>query len=173
VVLFARDASGSTAPFEQLYKRFVFDMKTLIKSNYDNVQFVYIVFDTEAHVMKSEADFFRASLGGGTSYKAGVDKTVEVMEADFPEKDWDRFPFIIGDLGDWFNPETQESYQNMIDLSSFSGTVKGGWGLDEFLSGMEQLAAENEYFGFTNMGENPQGYTIDHLRELLKNKDDD
>ena len=171
VILFARDASASTWGYEELYKRFIFDMKTLIKSNYKNAKFVYIIFDTKAYVMESETDFFRAALGGGTSYKEGVDKIVEVMET-YPERNWDRFPFVIGDLGDMFNVETQESYQTMIDLSSFSGTVKGGYGVEEFGKAMEQMAEENEYFGFTDMGSNPQGYTIEHIRELLKNKDE-
>ncbi len=172
VIIFARDASGSTSAYTSIYKRFIFDMKTLIKNNYKNVKFEYIIFDSEAYLMKSENDFFRAELGGGTSYKAGVKKILELMAEKYPESKFDRFPFIVGDLGDWFDPETAEVYEQMIQESSYSGTVKAGYGVDEFTRSMQNMSEDNEYYGFIDIGDNPIGYNLQHLRTLLKNKDE-
>lgn len=171
VIVFARDASGSTAPYTDIYKRFVFDMKTLISSNYKNVKFEYIIFDTDAHVMETENDFFRTELGGGTSYKAGVEKVLELMAEKYPESKFDRFPFIIGDLGDFYDASTAEVYERMIAESSYSGTVKAGYGVDEFTRSMERMSDDNEFYGFIDIGDDPKGYTLQHLRVLLKNKD--
>jgi spore cortex formation protein SpoVR/YcgB (stage V sporulation) len=172
VIVLSRDASGSTMAYTDLYKRFLFDFKTLIEANYKNVKFEYIVFDYDAKRVATEEEFFRIAMGGGTSYHNGVRKMIEVME-DYPAENWDRFPFVIGDLGDYYDGPTEDAYREMIEMASFAGTVKAGWGVDDFTAAMHRLHDEEEYYGFVDMGDQPQGYGIEHLKTLLKNPVDE
>ncbi|NQZ02598.1 MAG: DUF444 family protein, partial [Bdellovibrionales bacterium] len=172
VIVLARDASGSTIPYTDLYKRFLFDFKTLIEANYNNVRFEYIIFDWDAKRVATEEEFFSIEMGGGTSYLNGGKKILEVMK-EYPEAQWDRFPFFVGDLGDFYNEPTEQVFRNIIEQASFSGTVKAGPGVDTFTEAMHMLADEEEFYGFVDLGDRPTGYGINHLKTLLKNPVDE
>ena len=173
VVNFVLDGSISAWSHYKTYKRFVYDMKVLLESNYKNVKFNFFVFDGEAHRAKDEAEFFRMEFGGGTSYVKGMELVRKVQEEEFPHKQYDRFSFILGDLEDW-NPEIAPTLDKLIDESEYVGMIRGtDWdyhptdGFD-FWGHAQQLHSSNKYFGFLDLGAR-KDYTIDDLRHLLKN----
>lgn len=173
VVTFAMDASGSTQPFWEIYKRMIFDLKTLIKHNYANVVFRWVVFDTAAHVVKDEQEFFKLMLGGGTSYLAGVEKVRELQEEEYPRAEWDRFSFFFGDMEDFGN-EAGAAFRSLVAESEFVGALRTNSRAQEaeqLSRELRALSEEDESFGYVNLGDRTT-YNVEDLRRLLKNKDE-
>ena len=169
VVAFALDASGSTWGYYEVFKRFVYDLEFLLKQNYKNVRFEYIIFDSQAHRMKDAKAFFGTYLGGGTSYAAGMDKVKEIMQAEYPRGSYDRFVFPIGDFEDFDTLATQESFETLLDEVDFMGGLmagRGGYGLDLYMRSL----AERDDVSFVELGPEPV-YSIEHMKKLLKNEE--
>ncbi|MCB0392526.1 MAG: SpoVR family protein, partial [Bdellovibrionales bacterium] len=173
VVNFVLDGSGSAWSHYPTYKRFVYDMKLLIESNYKNIKFNFIVFDGEAHRAKDETEFFKMEFGGGTSYVKGMEMIKKIHEEEFPHNQWDRFTFILGDLEDW-DEKIAPTLDELIDESEFVGLIRGtdfdyrATGRFDFTGHAMQLHQNNKYFGFLDLGPR-KDYNIDDLRLLLKN----
>jgi hypothetical protein len=179
VVTFVMDASGSTKPYWDIYKRMIFDLKTLIKHNYSNVVFRWVVFDTAAKIVDGEKEFFQIQLGGGTSYKAGVDKVRELQEESYPRGEWDRFSFFFGDMDD-FGDEGAGAFRSLVEESEFVGALRTGPesvyypelnGLYDLNDELKALSEEDSGFGYVDLGAR-RNYNIEDLRRLLKNNDE-
>ncbi len=52
-------------------KKLVYDMRALLIKKYNQLEFVFVAFDSEPRVYKSADRFFKLQLGGGTSYVEG------------------------------------------------------------------------------------------------------
>lgn len=169
VVAFVLDASGSTAPYMEAFKRFVNDMEALIRANYKGFKFEYIVFDGRAHRMKTRKEFFSFELGGGTMYKVGIEKTKEIFQTEYPRAQWDRFAFLLGDMED-FGDEGFPAIKSLLEESEYLGVVAGLYrDTTELLSQIRAEQASNEQVGVTVLGDDG-GYTIDNIREVLRNE---
>jgi hypothetical protein len=176
VVTFVLDASGSTARYMESFKRFVHDIETLIAANYKGFDFRYIIFDTKAHVMKDKRDFFRAQLGGGTEYHAGLVKAHELMSEEYPRNVWDRFTFLMGDMEDFSPDKAFGEIREILEDSEYMGVVAGLNGGDDspYLQLLRQVrseAASNPQIGLTVLDQDG-GYRIENIREVLKNDED-
>jgi hypothetical protein len=177
VVTFVLDGSGSVAKYLEAFKRFVHDMKTVIAANYKGVAFRFIFFDHEAHILKDEIALFNMELGGGTSYSLGINKAKELFEEEYPRSQWDRYTFVMGDMED--SPErTAGPVQELRDVTEFLGVVAGLHHRHDpngqfSLTGLFQPMAQSEpNVGWTLIS--PDGeYTIQNIREVLKNEPED
>lgn len=171
VVTFVLDASGSTANYMEAFKRFVYDMEAVVRANYKGFAFKYILFDTQAHVMKTKKDFFRAQLGGGTYYSVGIKKAKEVFEKEFPRSQWDRYTFILGDMEDFDSNQAMADIKILLDNSEYFGAVAGLHGSGDWaalhapLWGLSQSA---ENVGYTVISSDGT-YSIHNIKEVLKN----
>lgn len=175
VVEFILDASGSTAKYMEAFKRFVHDVETLITAKYRGTVFRYIIFDTQAHVMKDKNAFFRAALGGGTKYETGIKKGHELYQ-EYPRSSYDRFAFLMGDMEDFSPDESYRAIMNMIEDSEYFGVVAGlhSQEITPWLKLFESLRNEsvsNPQLGLTVLDQDG-GYRIQHIREVLKNDDE-
>ncbi len=176
-VTFVLDASGSTARYMEAFKRFVHDIETLIRAHYRGFAFEYIIFDTQAHVMKNKEDFFRAQLGGGTTYHTGTDKAKWLFNEKYPRQVWDRYTFLMGDMEDFSPDKAFASIKSLLEDSEFFGTVAGLHSQDfsGFLQLLQMIRAEvgsNPAMGLTILDQDG-GYRIDHIREVLRNEEED
>ena len=170
VVTFVLDASGSTASHYQAFKKMVFDFKALIKSNYKEVKFNFVVFDSESKEVDEE-QFFRIKLGGGTDYATGLNHVLQIQQEKYPIANWDRFSFFFGDLEDGNMERSLALLQELVDESSYVGMVRGsdwGMGTNALRSGAEQMHADSKYFGYVDLDKRKE-VTIEDLRKLLKN----
>jgi hypothetical protein len=176
VVNFVMDGSGSAASHYDTYKRFIHDMRILIEQSYKGFKFNFIVFDGTAKRAKDEDEFFRMQLGGGTSYRAGLEMVRKIQSEEFPAAKWDRITFVLGDMEDW-DQQLPETFDNLYEESEFIGVVRGsdydfggipGFDLRTYV---ENRSKEDPYFGYVDLGDR-KNYSIDDLRRLLKNTDE-
>lgn len=171
VVTFVLDASASTEKYYEAFKRFVNDMEALVRANYKGFDFRYIVFDTDAHVMKNRTEFFKARLGGGTRYKVGIERAHKLFNEEYPRSKWDRYTFVLGDMED-FGTTAVPAIKNLLEDSEYFGTVAGIYqdpsGL-ELLQAIMAEAQSNEGVGYTILDQDG-GYKIENMREVLRNE---
>ncbi len=171
-VTIAMDLSGSMIPYYAVAKKVIYDLKALLAANYPKLVFRFVVFDSEAHAYEDEDEFFRAKLGGGTNYKAGFEKVLEVQE-EFPIAKWDRFVVAIGDLEDFFDPsELSPTVDQVYDQSSYMGVVKVGryWeGFENKLAEFfQQMSSSRDWLGYVDL-EDRDNPRIEDFRKLFKN----
>lgn len=176
VVTFVLDASGSTARYMEAFKRFVYDIEMLIAANYKGFAFEYIIFDTQARVMKSKRDFFRSKLGGGTLYYVGTERARKLFQDKYPRNAWDRYTFLMGDMEDFSPDKAFASIKDLLDETEFFGTVAGlhSAGFGPFLELLKRIQTEvgsNPAMGLTVLDQDG-GYGINHIREVLRNEEE-
>ena len=172
VLTFIRDASASTAKYDDAFKRFVNDMEILIAARYKGFAYQYITFDTRAHLHKTKQQFLRAKLGGGTLHPVAIRRAHDNYRDNFPRQTYDRFTFLLGDLEDAAEPSLS-LIRELLDDSEYFGTVAGlnmfnGQSFSQMLAPLQALARSTDNMGMTILNEDGT-YTVRHLRELLKN----
>ena len=171
VITFIRDASGSTMRYTEGFKQFVRDFSTLINQRYDGFELRFVTFTETAKLHQTLEEFLAVAWDGGTKHEAGLKMARDDLRDNYPRAVWDRFVFLMGDLEEKPEP-TMSLIREMLDEIEFFGTVAGinhGGVLAHLLGPLRQEAAQSKKVGFTLL--NPDGtYTIDHLREVLKNE---
>lgn len=174
VVTFVLDGSASTAKYFEAFKRFVYDVEALVRANYRGFDFRYIVFDTQAHVLKTRQEFFKAKLGGGTDYSVGIERAKKLLHDEYPRSQWDRYTFVLGDMEDWSPEKASILIEDLLSESEFFGTVAGLYqdpaGLP-LMSTIMNEAATNPAVGYTILDQDG-GYRIKNIREVLKNEEE-
>lgn len=121
-VTIVADLSGSMMFNIPAMKQMIFDLEMLLKRKYPKVKFKYVAFDGNAHAFDDPEEFYRAQLGGGTSYAVGFKKVAEVQE-EFPEAKWDRYVVNFGDMEDAKNAELEKQFDLVRKQSRFVGVV--------------------------------------------------
>lgn len=177
VVTFILDGSASNEPYMEAFKRFVFDIETLIAANYRGFAFEYVIFDTKAHVLKDKKEFFRSELGGGTIYHVGIDKTKWLFGEKYPRNAWDRYTFLMGDMEDFSPEKAFASIKGLLEESEYFGTIAGLHGEEsdaivELLRLIRNESRSNNAVGVTVLDKDGS-YRIEHIREVLRNEEDE
>ncbi|MEF8830672.1 MAG: DUF444 family protein, partial [Halobacteriales archaeon] len=67
-----------------------------LQGKYDNAEFVYIAHDAEAWEVDRK-DFFGIRSGGGTRVSSAYELAREVLEAEYPWSEWNRYVLAAGD----------------------------------------------------------------------------
>lgn len=97
VVVNIRDVSGSMrADKRELVERTFTPLDWYLQGKYDHAEFVYIAHDAEAWKVERE-DFFGIRSGGGTKISTAYDLAADILEAEYPWRDWNRYVFAAGD----------------------------------------------------------------------------
>lgn len=173
-VTIAADMSASMSHKIAKMKSLVFDLEALLLNRYKKVEFRFVVFDTDAVVMKTSDEFFRSDMGGGTDYAKGFEHVLKVQQ-DFPESQWDRFVVGFGDLEDSLTPDLRQKLQQVMAQSRYVGMVHmgmagGGW-MPDIFNFMKEFSEKEKFFGFVSDGDPDGDNTIKLFRRLFKNKE--
>ena len=97
VVVNIRDVSGSMREKKrELVERTFTPLDWYLTGKYDNAEFVYIAHDAEAWEVERD-DFFGIRSGGGTRISSAYDLAAEILEAEYPWSEWNRYVFAAGD----------------------------------------------------------------------------
>jgi uncharacterized sporulation protein YeaH/YhbH (DUF444 family) len=97
VVVNIRDVSGSMRKKKrELVERTFTPLDWYLTGKYDNAEFVYIAHDADAWRVERE-EFFGIRSGGGTRISSAYDVAREVLEAEYPWSEWNRYVFAAGD----------------------------------------------------------------------------
>ncbi|MEF8756727.1 MAG: YeaH/YhbH family protein [Halobacteriales archaeon] len=97
VVVNIRDVSGSMRETKrELVERVFTPLDWYLQGKYDNAEFVYIAHDAEAWEVDRK-DFFGIRSGGGTRVSSAYELAREVLEAEYPWSEWNRYVLAAGD----------------------------------------------------------------------------
>jgi uncharacterized sporulation protein YeaH/YhbH (DUF444 family) len=97
VVVNIRDVSGSMRQSKrELVERTFTPLDWYLTGKYDNAEFVYIAHDADAWEVERE-EFFGIRSGGGTRISSAYELAAEILEAEYPWSDWNRYVFAAGD----------------------------------------------------------------------------
>jgi uncharacterized sporulation protein YeaH/YhbH (DUF444 family)/spore cortex formation protein SpoVR/YcgB (stage V sporulation) len=174
------DNSGSMGDELPKLRNMIFNLRMLLKKKYKQIIFTYIAFDGKAHVFEDheEDKFFKVQLGGGTDYAIGTEKAIEVQEK-FPELQYDRFAFMMGDLYESHSDRVAAATEKLKGQSRFFGVVKFpiGWGaapgqstgpLEDYYA---DLSRKDEFAGFVEVEPGPDFDVLKVFKTLFKTED--
>ncbi|RBI63829.1 hypothetical protein DMJ13_04730 [halophilic archaeon] len=112
VVVNIRDVSGSMREKKrELVERTFTPLDWYLTGKYDNAEFVYIAHDAEAWRVE-RSDFFGIRSGGGTKISSAYELASQILDAEYPWSEWNRYVFAAGDSENSRN-DTEE---NVIPL---------------------------------------------------------
>jgi uncharacterized sporulation protein YeaH/YhbH (DUF444 family) len=97
VVVNVRDVSGSMRERKrELVERTFTPLDWYLQGKYDNAEFVYVAHDAEAWRVERE-EFFGIRSGGGTKISSAYELVAEILDAEYPWSEWNRYVFAAGD----------------------------------------------------------------------------
>jgi|SRR5271166_2747406 len=100
LLMFIMDDSGSMGEKEKhLVKATAFWIDLLIRDQYKNIEILWMVFDTEAHLVSKE-DFFRISSGGGTRVSSALALSKELLETKYTRASTNSYLYMFSDGDD-------------------------------------------------------------------------
>lgn len=172
VVVVVMDFSGSMqGDAHAMAANLVYNLKALMLSQYEDIEFRYVVYDTEAQEF-SEDDVFGKNpkfLGGGTSNVAGYKKAEEVL-GEYSYDEWNKYVLGIGDAGAPDGPETLKILDSIYPETqsiSFVYTNNGFWADQNFLASMQDYAAQKKWMNYSEIQDSSQASIIRVLKELF------
>jgi len=109
VVIAMMDTSGSmTIDKKYLCRSLLFWLVEFLKKIYDYVDIKFIVHTTEAKIV-DEDTFFRRGESGGTFCWTAIDKSIYLIETEYPVEEWNVYCIYVSD-GDDFDPQKTVRY---------------------------------------------------------------
>ncbi|MFB6092316.1 MAG: DUF444 family protein [Haloquadratum sp.] len=116
VVVNIRDVSGSMRETKrELVERTFTPLDWYLQGKYDNAEFVYIAHDADAWEVDRE-EFFGIRSGGGTRISSAYELAEEILEAEYPWSEWNRYVFAAGDSENSANDTTERVIPLMREI---------------------------------------------------------
>lgn len=148
-IVYMMDVSGSMADEQKDIVRIEsFWLDTWIKAHYKGIERVYIIHDAVAREV-DEHTFFHTRESGGTKISTAYDLCTKIIEARYPESEWNIYAFHFSD-GDNIQDDNRKcleilSSQLLPKLNLFGyGQVESPYGSGEFFDHVNQLTGHFE-----------------------------
>lgn len=111
VILYMMDVSGSMGREQKEIVRIeAFWIDTWLRSQYENIEVVYIVHDAVAHVVDQHT-FFHLRESGGTKISSAYELCLQQIKERFPAEEWNIYPFHFSDGDNWSTRDTEHCVQ--------------------------------------------------------------
>ena len=95
------DISGSMGEEQkEIVRTEMFWIENWLKRQYDGLEIVYVVHDTQAKIVDHHT-FYRISEGGGTNISSAYALCKQIIETKYPPADWNIYPFHFSDGDNW------------------------------------------------------------------------
>ncbi len=151
VIIFMLDVSGSMANEQKEIVRLeTFWIDTWLRSQYHNVEVVYIVHDAVAREVDQET-FFHTRESGGTIISSAYKLCIETIKNRFNPAEWNIYPFHFSDGDNWSGNDTAECLK-LLEEEIFPhanvfcyGQVESEYGSGQFLRDLLERFKENEH----------------------------
>ncbi len=159
VIIHMMDVSGSMGREQKEIVRIqAFWIDTWLRSQYDQIEVLYIVHDAAAKLVDRDS-FFHLRESGGTKISSAYELCLSQIQTRYRPEDWNIYAFHYSDGDNWSARDTERCMTLLRDeliprVNQFCyGQVKSAYGsgqfkkdLDESLSGVERLvtAAVND-----------------------------
>jgi uncharacterized sporulation protein YeaH/YhbH (DUF444 family) len=165
VIFHVMDVSGSMGREQKDIVRIkAFWIDTWLRSQYKNIEVVYIVHDAVAKTVDQQS-FFHLRESGGTKISSAYELVLQLVLDKYRPEDWNIYPFHYSDGDNWSARDTERCITLLRDellprVNQFCyGQVKSAYGsgqfkkdLDAALAGAENLvtAAINDREGIAD-----------------------
>jgi len=150
VIFHMMDVSGSMGREQKDIVRIkAFWIDTWLRSQYRNLDVVYIVHDAVAKVVDQDA-FFHLRESGGTKISSAYDLCLKQIQEKYRPEDWNIYPFHYSDGDNWSARDTERCISILRDeilprVNQFCyGQVKSAYGSGQFKKDLDDALAEEE-----------------------------
>ena len=149
-IIYMMDVSGSmTDDQKEIVRTESFWIDTWLRSEYDGVDCRYIIHDAAAKEV-DEHTFYHTRESGGTRISAAYKVCNQLIEAEFPQSEWNIYCFQFSD-GDNWGEDSQESLRLLRDkllpvCNLFCyGQVESPYGSGDYIHSLtEEFGVEHE-----------------------------
>lgn len=144
VVIYMMDVSGSMGEEQKEIVRLEsFWINTWLKKHYKGLETRFIIHDATAKEV-DEKTFFSTSESGGTLISSAYKLCQEIIEKDYPVRDWNIYPFHFSDGDNWSGEDTRlcmkllkDFYFPNVNMFGY-GQVESKYGSGQFLKDLER-----------------------------------
>jgi len=150
VIFHIMDVSGSMGREQKDVVRIkAFWIDTWLRSQYANIEVVYIVHDAVARLVDKET-FFHLRESGGTKISSAYELFLEQVREKYRPDDWNIYPFHYSDGDNWSARDTERCVGLLRDeilprVNQFCyGQVKSAYGSGQFLKDLTGALGHEE-----------------------------
>jgi uncharacterized sporulation protein YeaH/YhbH (DUF444 family) len=150
VIFHLMDVSGSMGREQKDIVRVeAFWIDTWLRSQYTNLEVVYIVHDAVARVVDQET-FFHLRESGGTKISSAYELLLDEIKARYRPEEWNIYPFHYSDGDNWSARDTERCVGLLRDellprVNQFCyGQVKSAYGSGQFLKDLDGSLAHED-----------------------------
>jgi uncharacterized sporulation protein YeaH/YhbH (DUF444 family) len=159
VVFHMMDVSGSMGRDQKEIVRIkAFWIDTWLRSQYKNLEVVYIVHDAVARVVDQHT-FFHLRESGGTKISSAYELCLKQIAERFRPEDWNIYPFHYSDGDNWSARDTELCISMLRDeilprVNQFCyGQVKSAHGSGQFKKDLDNALANEEALVTTSVND--------------------
>ncbi len=150
VIFHMMDVSGSMGREQKEIVRIeAFWIDTWLRSQYRNLEVVYIVHDAVAKVVDHE-QFFHLRESGGTKISSAYELCLKLIQERYRPEDWNIYPFHYSDGDNWSARDTERCVSILRDelvprVNQFCyGQVKSAYGSGQFKKDLDESFGSEE-----------------------------
>jgi len=150
VIFHVMDVSGSMGREQKEIVRIkAFWIDTWLRSQYTNLEVVYIVHDAVARVVDQET-FFHLRESGGTKISSAYELFLEMILRKYRPEEWNIYPFHYSDGDNWSARDTERCVMLLRDeilprVNQFCyGQVKSAYGSGQFKKDLDGALADED-----------------------------
>ncbi|MFT5286810.1 MAG: uncharacterized sporulation protein YeaH/YhbH (DUF444 family) [Planctomycetota bacterium] len=150
VVFHMMDVSGSMGREQKEIVRIkAFWIDTWLRSQYRNIEVVYIVHDAVAKIVDQHT-FFHLRESGGTKISSAYELCLSQIQEKYRPEDWNIYPFHYSDGDNWSARDTEFCITMLRDellprVNQFCyGQVKSAHGSGQFMKDLDAALGEEE-----------------------------
>jgi uncharacterized sporulation protein YeaH/YhbH (DUF444 family) len=150
VIFHMMDVSGSMGREQKEIVRIeAFWIDTWLRSQYRNIEVVYIVHDAVAKTVDHDS-FFHLRESGGTKISSAYDLCLKLIQEKYRPEDWNIYPFHYSDGDNWSARDTERCVTLLRDeilprVNQFCyGQVKSAYGSGQFKKDLDDALGHDD-----------------------------
>jgi len=150
VIFHMMDVSGSMGREQKDIVRIeAFWIDTWLRSQYQNIEVVYIVHDAVAKVVDQES-FFHLRESGGTKISSAYELCLSLIREKYRPENWNIYPFHYSDGDNWSARDTDRCVGLLMDdilpcVNQFCyGQVKSAYGSGQFKKDLDSTLGADD-----------------------------
>jgi len=144
VIFHMMDVSGSMGKEQKEVVRIqAFWIDTWLRSQYKNIEVVYIVHDAVAKIVNDE-EFFHLRESGGTKISSAYELALDLIQKKYRPDQWNIYPFHYSDGDNWSARDTSHCISLLRDeilpqVNQFCyGQVRSAYGSGQFKKDLDK-----------------------------------
>jgi uncharacterized sporulation protein YeaH/YhbH (DUF444 family) len=144
------DVSGSMGDDQKEIVRITsFWIDTWLRANYGGIEVRYITHDAQAREVDRDT-FFHTRESGGTMISSAYKLCAEIIDRDYPESEWNIYPFHFSDGDNWSTDDTAAALTIVRErllprVNQFAyGQVHSPYGSGQFLKDIQGALGEDD-----------------------------